>query len=60
MRPVQPIRLGPGSTVTPFVVGPKAVPVIVDAEVAKRDPELAVLSAMAHVTVASADELFTD
>jgi hypothetical protein len=43
-----PIALGPGSTVTPFVVGPKAVPVIRDREVAKRDPELAVLSAMAH------------
>lgn len=43
-----PIELGPGSTVTPFVVGPKAVPVVRDAEVAARDPELAVLSAMAH------------
>ncbi len=42
------IHLGPDSTVTPLVVGPKAVPIIVDAEAAKRDPELAVLSAMAH------------
>jgi hypothetical protein len=32
----------------PFVVGPNAVPVVRDVEVAKRDPELAVLSAMAH------------
>jgi flagellar biosynthesis/type III secretory pathway protein FliH len=30
------------------VVGPKAVPVVREVEVAKRDPELAVLSAMAH------------
>jgi hypothetical protein len=30
------------------VVGPKAVPVVRDADVALRDPELAVLSAMAH------------
>jgi hypothetical protein len=43
-----PIELGPGSTVTPFVVGPKAVPVVRDAAAALRDPELAVLSAMAH------------
>jgi hypothetical protein len=42
------IELGPGSTVTPFVVGPKAVPIVRDAEAAVRDPELAVLSAMAH------------
>ena len=47
-RARKPIRLGPGSTVTPFVVGPKAVPVILDADVARRAPELAVLSAMAH------------
>lgn len=43
-----PIEVGPGSRVVPFVVGPKAVPVIRDVEAAKRDPELAVLSAMAH------------
>ena len=42
------ISLGPGSTVTPFVVGPKAVPVVRDVETATRDPELVVLSAMAH------------
>lgn len=47
-RASTPIRLGPGSTVAPFVVGPKAVPVVRDAEAARRDPELAVLSAMAH------------
>lgn len=47
-RASRPIRLGPGSTVSPFVVGPKAVPIVRDPEAAKRDPELAVLSAMAH------------
>jgi hypothetical protein len=36
-----PIELGPGSSVTPFVVGPKAVPAIHDADAAVRDPELA-------------------
>jgi hypothetical protein len=43
-----PIEVGPGTTVVPFVVGPRAVPVIRDVAAAKRDPELAVLSAMAH------------
>jgi hypothetical protein len=43
-----PIELGPGSRVAPFVVGPKAIPMVRDVEAAKRDPELAVLSAMAH------------
>lgn len=43
-----PIELGPGSTVRPFVVGPKAVPVVRDLDSALRDPELVVLSAMAH------------
>ena len=47
-RARKPIRLGPGSTVNLFVVGPNAVPVIVDVAAAKRGPELAVLSAMAH------------
>ena len=42
------IPLGPGSSVTPFVVGPSAVPFVSDVAEAKRDPELAVLSAMAH------------
>jgi hypothetical protein len=43
-----PIEMGPGSRVVPFVIGPQAVPVVRDIEAAKRDPELAVLSAMAH------------
>jgi hypothetical protein len=43
-----PIVLGPGSRFEPFVVGPSAVPIASDAAEATRDPELAVLSAMAH------------
>src|SRR5262249_46401826 len=43
-----PIELGVGNTFTPFVIGASAIPIIVDVEMAKRDPELAVLSAMAH------------
>jgi hypothetical protein len=45
----QPIELGhPGFVLQPLVMGPDAVPVIVDEQAARQDPELAVLSAMAH------------
>jgi hypothetical protein len=44
----QPIALGPGNLFAPLVVGPASVPVVEDAQEAERDPELAVLSAMAH------------
>jgi hypothetical protein len=45
----QPIELGhPGFVLQPLVAGPDAVPIIVDKQAAGRDPELAVLSAMAH------------
>jgi hypothetical protein len=45
----QPIALGPaGFVLTPFVLGPGAVPVVTDPVVAAEAPELAVLSAMAH------------
>lgn len=47
-RARRPIDLGPGAVVTPLVLGPSAVPVVTDVDAAKRDPELAVLSAMAH------------
>lgn len=43
-----PIELGPGSRVTPHVVGPGRVPVVADPAQAARRPELAVLSALAH------------
>ncbi len=44
----QPIALGPRAELSPLVLGPAGVPVLVDAERAIRDPELAVLSVMAH------------
>jgi hypothetical protein len=45
----QPIELGhPGFTLLPLVAGPSAIPVITNEQEARRDPELAVLSAMAH------------
>ena len=43
-----PVDIGPGFSFAPLVVGPQAVPVVSDAAEAARDPELAVLSAMAH------------
>jgi hypothetical protein len=44
----EPMALGPGTKLVPLVVGPGGVPVITDPERAKQDPELAVLSVMAH------------
>jgi hypothetical protein len=43
-----PIDLGPGGALSPLVIGPASVPVIDDVAFAERDPELAVLSVMAH------------
>jgi hypothetical protein len=43
-----PIRIGAGNRFTPFVIGPSGVPLVVDPDRARRDPELGVLSAMAH------------
>jgi hypothetical protein len=42
------IELGPGQLWTPLVIGPDGIPIITDIERARRDPELAVLSLMAH------------
>jgi hypothetical protein len=42
------IELGPGNVFRALVVGPASVPIIDDVAVAERDPELAVLSALAH------------
>ncbi len=45
----QPIELGhPGFVLKPLVLGPESIPVILDEQVAREAPELAVLSAMAH------------
>jgi hypothetical protein len=44
----QPIELGGGNVFRPLVLGPSGVPAITDEARARADPELAVLSAMAH------------
>jgi hypothetical protein len=45
----KPLGLGhPGVSLRPVVIGPDTVPVVRDAEEARRSPELAVLSAMVH------------
>jgi hypothetical protein len=45
----QPIVVSnPGLVLTPVVLGPEQVPVVTDIRVARRQPELAVLSALAH------------
>jgi hypothetical protein len=43
-----PLDMGVGNSFVPMVLGPSGVPEITDEAVAKADPELAVLSAMAH------------
>src|SRR5207302_1111761 len=45
----EPIVVGtPGLTLVPVVLGPQHVPVVTDPDEARRSPELAVMSAMAH------------
>lgn len=44
----QSIELGGGMRWAPFVVGPEGIPIITDIQRARREPELAVLSVMAH------------
>ena len=44
----EPIDIGGGNTFRPSVLSPSCVPEILDPAVARQDPELAVLSAMAH------------
>jgi hypothetical protein len=44
----RPIELGGGSRLVPLVLGPSGVPEITDEQRALAEPELAVLSAMAH------------
>ncbi|MFC1643358.1 hypothetical protein ACFL5O_11865 [Myxococcota bacterium] len=45
---MQAIVIGPGAIFHPLVVGPDGVPKVTDPAVAAAEPELAVLSAMAH------------
>ncbi len=44
----QPLDLGPNFTFAPVVLGPSAIPYVTDEAQAKRAPELAVLSVLAH------------
>jgi hypothetical protein len=53
----EPIELGPGNVFSPLVLGPASVPVIDDVAAAERDPELAVLSVIAHGNEAHAEVL---
>jgi len=53
----EPIALGPGNVFVPLVIGPAAVPVVDDVAAAERDPELAVLSCIAHGDEAHAERL---
>jgi hypothetical protein len=51
----RPIDLGDGNTFTPLVLGPSDVPIVTDPEEACADPELAVLSVIAHGPTADID-----
>jgi hypothetical protein len=43
-----PLDMGMGNSFVPIVLGPSGVPLIIDEAAARADPELAVLSAIAH------------
>lgn len=44
----RPIRIGPGNELRVHVIGPAEIPIITDSEAAAANPQLAVLSALAH------------
>jgi hypothetical protein len=44
----KPIIIGPGHEMRPLVIGPDAIPPILDANRARDNPELSVLSSLAH------------
>jgi hypothetical protein len=48
----------PGLVLTPVVIGPKEVPYVTDLALARRQPELAVLSALAHGAEAGQSGVF--
>lgn len=52
----KPVNIGGGNYFVPTVLGPSGVPEIVDEGQAEADPELAVLSAMAHGKDADTDK----
>lgn len=51
------IELGPGNVFRPLVIGPASIPIVDDVAEAARDPELAVLSVMAHGAEAFAEAI---
>lgn len=53
----QPIALGPGNAFTPIVLGPAQVPALTDPDDAAINPELAVLSAIAHANQRDREEV---
>jgi hypothetical protein len=55
----QPIAFGPpASVLTPVALGPKQVPVLTDLDTARRVPELAVLSVLAHGDLPDPEPMF--
>ena len=58
-RCATPIVFGePGLVLTPVVLGPAQVPVVTDLDLARRNPQLAILSVMAHADREHPDPLF--
>lgn len=56
-RPLRVGRLAGGMSLTPTVLGPDAIPRITDPDLARRHPELAVLSALAHVDAPEVEDI---
>ncbi len=56
-RPITVGLLRGAMTITPTVIGPDQIPRITDPEVARRSPEMAVLSALAHGGEAEAESI---
>jgi hypothetical protein len=54
----QPIHLGRAAVVHPDVVGPDRVPVVRDGDLARRLPELSVISAILHHDRPASDQIF--
>ncbi|WP_280386605.1 hypothetical protein [Nocardia wallacei] len=54
-----PIPLAPGCALTPVVIGPADVPVVLDPDLASANPEMAVLSAIAHRNHRDRDAILT-
>lgn len=55
----RPISVAPGFILTPIVMSPSDVPIVTDARIAAENPELAVLSAVAHRNAPERDAILT-